>query len=72
MTPAGRKVYDTVIDFKEENGYPPSIRDIAKILNRSHTAVWLHLKKLREDGDIEWIPGASRTISIVERKEDLW
>lgn len=47
------------------NGYPPSIRDIKDGLGyHSTSAVVYVLKRLREDGYIDWVDGKSRTITL--------
>jgi len=52
--------------FIDQNGYPPSLREIAKGMNISSTSiVWYHLRQLEESGAIERTQGRSRAIRLI-------
>ena len=58
-------VYNFLIDYIRNNGYPPSIRDICKGVGiKSTSTVHNHLKRLSELGRIEMKPGKRRAISV--------
>lgn len=60
-------VHDYVKKFQSENGYPPSVREIAKDLNIKSTAtVHYYLKKLEDRGIITKDAGRNRAISLTD------
>jgi repressor LexA len=65
MTDAQRSVYDCVVEFIEDNGYAPTVRQIGEILGYSSSATTQqHLKALIEKG---YLQGAGRTLSATDR-----
>lgn len=61
MTVSQERVYDCVIEFIDDNGYAPTIRQIGEILGYSSTAtVQQHLKALVDKG---YLRGAGRTLA---------
>ena len=66
LTPKQQQIYDYILDFANEHGYPPSVREIAQAVNlKSPATVHFHLKGLREAGYITQAEGKTRAISIV-------
>lgn len=60
-----KKIIKIIGDFIEDNGYAPSIREIAKKLKfKSTKAVKVHLDTLAKQGLIDRIAGQARSISI--------
>jgi repressor LexA len=59
------KIYDYIIEFIDNEGYPPSVRDICKGTGiRSTSTVHSHLKRLQESGKLDYTAGRRRAISI--------
>ncbi|MDE6590312.1 MAG: transcriptional repressor LexA [Oscillospiraceae bacterium] len=66
LTPKQQQIYDYILDFSNEHGYPPSVREIAQAVSlKSPATVHFHLKGLREAGYITQAEGKTRAISIV-------
>lgn len=66
MTKAEEKVYLVIDQFIKENKYSPSIREICDMLGGKNTAtVFVHLKKMRDKGIINYENGKNRTIVIL-------
>jgi len=66
LTPKQQQIYDYILEFAAEHGYPPSVREIAQAVNlKSPATVHFHLKGLREAGYITQAEGKTRAISIV-------
>jgi repressor LexA len=66
LTPKQQQIYDYILSFAGEHGYPPSVREIAQAVNlKSPATVHFHLKGLREAGYITQAEGKTRAISIV-------
>lgn len=60
-------IYDYIVDYLEEHGYPPSIREIADGVGvRTASTVHHHLCTMFERGVLETDakPGASRAIRV--------
>lgn len=62
-----QKVYDYLVSFISERGYPPSVREIGEALElRSPSTVHFHLKHLAELGYIEKDAGKGRAIALTK------
>ncbi len=60
-----QKVYDYLVSFITDRGYPPSVREIGEALDlRSPSTVHFHLKHLAELGYIEKDAGKGRAIAL--------
>ena len=62
-----QQIYDYILAFSQEHGYPPSVREIAQAVDlKSPSTVHFHLKSLREAGLITQAEGKTRAISITD------
>jgi len=69
LTAKQQKVYDCIVDFTNRNGYPPSVRDIGKIVGlKSPSTVHVHLKTLEEHGLIHRDDKKTRAITLPTAK----
>lgn len=60
-------VYDFVLSYTEERGYPPSVREICAALNiKSTSSVHAYLLQLEEDGKLLRDPAKPRALMIPE------
>ena len=65
LSPKQQQIYDYILSFSQENGYPPSVREIAQAVDlRSPSTVHFHLKGLREAGLISQAEGKTRAITV--------
>ena len=68
ITPRQREIYNYIVSFIQENGYPPTIEEIGQASGiKWPTAIADHLKALEKKNYIERIPGISRGIKLVEK-----
>ena len=66
------KVYKFVIDYIDNNGYPPSIREICAKLNIKSTATaYSYIDKLKERGLLEKSPMKKRAIAPATKKANF-
>lgn len=66
LTPKQQQIYDYIISFTEDHGYPPSVREIGEYVGlKSPSTVHFHLKGLQNAGLISQAEGKTRAISIV-------
>ena len=66
LTPKQQQIYDYILAFSDEHGYPPSVREIAEAVQlKSPATVHFHLKGLREAGYITQAEGKTRAITVV-------
>lgn len=65
LTQKQADVYNTIMAFSIENGYPPTIKDICNKLNKSIGAIQCSLRILERKGFIEKEPNKTRTIKVV-------
>lgn len=67
LTPKQQVIYDYLMQFSAENGYPPSVREIAAAVGlKSPSTVHFHLKALEEAGVINRSSGKTRAITAVQ------
>jgi SOS-response transcriptional repressor LexA len=53
--------------YRDINGYSPSIREIARMVNiKSTSTIHKHLKILKDQGKIDWNPLTARSIIVRE------
>ncbi len=65
LTAKQQQIYDFILAFSEENGYPPSVREIGSFLGlKSPSTVHFHLKGLRAAGLIQQAEGKTRAITV--------
>lgn len=68
LTIKQNKIMDYISDHIEENGYPPTIREIGKEVElKSSATVAGHLNRLVRKGYIKKKCGIPRSISIVKQ-----
>ena len=67
LTQKQQQIYDYILAFSEEHGYPPSVREIAEAIGlKSPATVHFHMKGLREAGVIAQAEGKTRAITITD------
>lgn len=66
MTNTEKLILEKIIDFIDENEYPPSVRELCELLGGKSTGtVHHHLKNMKSKGIIDYKEKASRTIKIL-------
>ena len=64
-----QQVYDFTLEFIEDNGFPPSVREICSKCNIKSTATaFSYLEELRKSGLIDKSPSKNRSISLPKTK----
>lgn len=72
LTKRQSDILQTIKAFIAENGYPPTVREIGKILDLSSPAtIHFHLKKIAEKGYIKKDDSKNRTLEILVPNEFL-
>ncbi len=67
LTPKQQQIYDYIVAFTGEHGYPPSVREIGEYVGlKSPSTVHFHLKGLQSAGLITQAAGKTRAISIAD------
>ena len=62
-----QKIYDYIVSCIQEQGYPPSVREIGEAVGlKSPSTVHFHLKHLEEAGVIEKGAGKGRAITLTD------
>ena len=65
LSPKQQQIYDYIISFTMQQGYPPSVREIGEEVGlKSPSTVHFHLKGLEEKGMISKAEGKTRAITI--------
>lgn len=67
LTPKQQQIYDYIVSFADEHGYPPSVREIGEYVGlKSPSTVHFHLKGLQSAGLISQAAGKTRAISVAD------
>lgn len=70
LTEKQQQIYDYILSFTDEYGYPPSVREIGEAVGlKSPSTVHFHLKGLRTAGLISQAEGKTRAITITNAGE---
>ena len=70
LSPKQARIYEFILSFTQENGYPPSVREIADAVGlKSPSTVHFHLKSLEEAGVITRGVSKTRAITAVHQVE---
>lgn len=70
LTEKQQQIYDYIISFTDEYGYPPSVREIGEAVGlKSPSTVHFHMKGLRAAGLISQAEGKTRAITITSAGE---
>lgn len=65
LTSKQAEIYDFILQYTREYGYPPSVREIGAAVNlKSPSTVHFHIKKLEAEGYIQKADGKTRAISL--------
>ena len=66
LSPKQQQIYEFIIAFQAEHGYPPSVREIGEEVGlKSPSTVHFHLKGLEGAGLITKAEGKTRAITVV-------
>lgn len=61
------KLYDGIKSFLDENGYPPTVRELCSIMDvKSSSTIFYYLDKLQQQGKIRKTNNKNRTIELIE------
>jgi repressor LexA len=67
LTAKQQQIYEYIVSFTDEHGYPPSVREIGEHVGlKSPSTVHFHLKSLQSAGLITQAAGKTRAISITD------
>ncbi len=70
LSPKQKQIYDYIVSFSQEHGYPPSVREIGSHVGlKSPSTVHYHLTTLQNAGWITQAHGKTRTLTPVETVE---
>ncbi len=70
LTPKQQEVYDYIIRFTQENGYPPSVREIGQALGmKSPSTVHFHIKGLENAGVLTKAAGKTRAMTLNDDRD---
>ena len=65
LTPEQHRVVGYILKYRSENGFPPTVREIASALGyKSPNNVRQHLRLIEQKGFIRLLPGKARGIEI--------
>ena len=66
LTKKQAEVYNAIVYYIEQNGFPPTMTDLCEMVNKSIGAIQLSLKMLKRKGFISMEIYKPRTIRILK------
>ncbi len=67
LTPKQQEIYDFIVTFSEDHGYPPSVREIGQAVGlKSPSTVHFHMKGLENAGVLTRAAGKTRAMTLNE------
>jgi len=71
MNERGRAILRAIEEFRRVNGYSPSIRELCSLTGvRSSSTVHSYLTRLKAEGYIASVPEKSRTLRVIEKRQN--
>ncbi|SAY38594.1 SOS-response repressor and protease LexA (EC 3.4.21.88), partial [Candidatus Synechococcus spongiarum] len=65
LTAAQQELYDWIVEFLNDHGHAPSIRQMMEAMGlRSPAPIQSRLRYLQKKGWIQWQPGRARTLQL--------
>ncbi|HEY9679722.1 MAG TPA: transcriptional repressor LexA [Drouetiella sp.] len=72
LPPRQRDVVNHIISLTEENGYPPTLAELAAALGlKNRMTVHQHVAALKKKGLVHWEPGLNRSLKVVGEAVEL-
>ncbi len=65
LTAKQAEMLRVIKQFSEENGYTPSIRELAELTGRTTTPTHTMIENLIKRGRLTRIPGSARSLEVV-------
>ena len=70
LTPKQQEIYDYIVQFTQDRGYPPSVREIGQAVGlKSPSTVHFHIKGLENAGVLTKAAGKTRAMTLTEETE---
>lgn len=70
LTPKQQEIYDYIVQFTQDTGYPPSVREIGQAVGlKSPSTVHFHIKGLENAGVLTKAAGKTRAMTLTEESE---
>ena len=67
LTRKQEESYQCILKYKDEHGYPPTVREFGKLLGlKSASSAFSRIRQLEQSGYIRRIPASPRAIEILE------
>ena len=67
LTPKQQEIYDYIVQFTQDKGYPPSVREIGQALGlKSPSTVHFHIKGLENAGALTKAAGKTRAMTLTD------
>lgn len=72
LPPRQRDVINHIISLTEENGYPPTLAELAAALGlKNRMTVHQHVAALKKKGLVHWEPGLNRSLKVVGEAQSI-
>lgn len=65
LTDSQRRVLDALTGFIREHGYPPTLRELAVLVDATPSTVHYQMSLLAAKGRIRRVPGVARGIQVI-------
>jgi repressor LexA len=59
------EIFQFIFDYHQQNGYSPTLREIAAGVGLSLSTVMAHIQAMKDKGCVDWEPNSARSIHVV-------
>lgn len=67
-----QQLYDYINDFRKQNGYPPTVREMCAAINvKSTSTIAYYINKLEQRGMIRKCPNKNRALEITKVEKEM-
>lgn len=70
LTKARFRVLRAISDYRTKYSFPPSVREVARIVGSTSSPVEMHIQSLIEDGYITRQPSQARSVVLTESGQE--
>jgi SOS-response transcriptional repressor LexA len=67
LTQKSIEIACSILNYTNKRGMPPTVDEIRNFVGlRNRSTVYTHLKKLKQEGVVDWESGESRTLKVLQ------
>jgi repressor LexA len=65
LSPRQAEIYQFILDYHQQKGYSPTLREISAGVELSLSTVMAHIHAMKDKGYVDWEPNSARSIHVI-------